>query len=149
MMNNVSELISVIIPVYNVENYLEKCIKSITNQTYKNLEIVIVDDGSTDSSSKICDELGKRDSRLKIIHKSNSGVSAARNEGLRKIKGIYFIFMVLFIFGFNTNSSAFSFKKAVYFTFFSSYKYVELNVSFVSIHIVCCVLFKTLIFNTV
>ena len=69
------ELISVIIPVYNVNKYLNKCIGSIVNQTYKNLEIILVDDGSTDNSGEICDEWKQKDSRIKVIHKENGGPS--------------------------------------------------------------------------
>ena len=65
--------ISVIVPVFNVENYLEKCVKSIIEQTYKNLEVILVDDGSTDKSGFLCDELKKQDYRIKVIHKTNEG----------------------------------------------------------------------------
>ena len=74
--------ISVIVPVYNVEKYLYKCILSIINQTYKDLEIILVDDGSTDSSSIVCDELKMIDNRIKVIHKVNGGLSSARNAGI-------------------------------------------------------------------
>lgn len=77
------ELISVIVPVYNVEDYVEKCIESIINQTYKNLEIILVDDGSIDSSGKICDELAQKDKRIRVIHKENGGLSNARNIGMQ------------------------------------------------------------------
>lgn len=87
------ELISVIVPVYNVEKYLEKCVKSIINQTYKNLEIILVDDGATDNSGKICDELSKTDSRIKVIHKENGGLSDARNFGLDIATGEYIAFI--------------------------------------------------------
>lgn len=87
------DLISVIIPVYNVEKYLDECIESITNQTYKNLEIVLVDDGSIDNSGKICDEYAKKDNRIKVIHKENKGVSSARNEGLKKSSGNWISFV--------------------------------------------------------
>lgn len=80
-------LISVVVPIYNVENYLERCIKSIVNQTYKNLEIILVDDGSPDRCPDICDEWGKQDSRIKVIHKKNGGLSDARNAGLKLAKG--------------------------------------------------------------
>ncbi len=90
-MNN--ELISVIIPIYNVEKYLEKCIESIINQTYKNLEIILVDDGSKDKSDEICDEYAKKDNRIKVIHKENSGVSSARNVGIENSKGEYISFV--------------------------------------------------------
>lgn len=85
-MNN---LISVIIPVYNVEQYLSKCLDSVVNQTYKNLEVILVDDGSTDNSGKICDEFALKDNRIIVIHKSNGGLSSARNEGLKFAKGQY------------------------------------------------------------
>lgn len=87
MSNN---LISVITPVYNVEKYLDEYFKSITSQTYKNLEIIIVDDLSTDRSGSICDSWASKDSRIKVIHKSqNEGVAAARNTGLENISGDY------------------------------------------------------------
>ena len=81
------KLISIIVPVYNVEKYLEKCIESIKNQTYKNIEIILVDDGSKDNSGKICDEAEKKDNRIKVIHKTNGGLSDARNAGLKIAKG--------------------------------------------------------------
>ena len=68
------DLISIVIPVYKVEKYLEKCIESIINQTYKNLEIIIVDDGSPDNCPQICDEYSKKDKRIKVIHKENGGL---------------------------------------------------------------------------
>ena len=76
------EKISVIVPVYNVEQYLERCVDSIINQTYTNLEIILVNDGSTDNSGKLCDELAKRDERIRVIHKENGGLSDARNRGI-------------------------------------------------------------------
>ena len=87
------ELISIIVPVYNVEQYLDDCLVSILNQTYKNLEIILIDDGSTDNSGKICDEYAKKDSRIIVFHKENGGVSSARNAGLRIAKGIYIGFV--------------------------------------------------------
>lgn len=89
----IKELVSVIIPVYNVEKYLSACLDSVINQTYKNLEIILVDDGSTDNSLKICENYQKIDSRIKFVHKKNGGVSSARNLGLKKCHGkfIYFI----------------------------------------------------------
>lgn len=88
-----NSLISVIVPVYNVEDYLDRCIESIINQTYKNLEIILVDDGSTDSSGKKCDEYALRDGRIKVFHKENGGVSSARNMGLDIATGDYIGFV--------------------------------------------------------
>lgn len=85
--------ISVIVPVYGVERCLEKCINSICNQTYKNIEIIIVDDGSPDKCPEICDELALKDSRIVVIHKENAGVGSARNEGLDKATGEYIGFV--------------------------------------------------------
>lgn len=81
------ELISVIVPVYNVENYLNKCIDSIINQTYSNLEIILIDDGSTDNSGIICDNYKKIDKRIIVVHKNNGGLSSARNIGLDISRG--------------------------------------------------------------
>lgn len=81
------ELISVIVPVYNVEKYLHKCLNSIINQTYTNLEIILVDDGSTDKSGMICDEYSELDTRIKVVHQENGGLSAARNTGLDIMNG--------------------------------------------------------------
>lgn len=79
--------ISVIVPIYNVEKYLKKCIESIINQTYSNLEIILVDDGSPDNCGKICDEYQVQDSRIKVIHKKNGGLSDARNAGIKEATG--------------------------------------------------------------
>lgn len=87
------ELISVIVPIYNAEKYLEQCIKSIVNQTYKNIEIILVDDGSIDESHKICDEYKEKDSRIIVVHKKNGGVSSARNTGLNLAKGDWIAFI--------------------------------------------------------
>lgn len=86
-------LISVIVPIYNVENFLDECIKSIANQSYKNLEIILVDDGSTDNSSQICDAWKQTDDRVRVIHKENGGSSSSRNEGLNIAKGDYIGFV--------------------------------------------------------
>ena len=86
-------LISIIIPVYNVERYMRKCIDSVLTQTYKNLEIILIDDGSTDNSGQICDEYAKKDTRIKVIHQTNAGVSAARNTGLKVVTGEYIGFV--------------------------------------------------------
>lgn len=83
------DLISIIVPVYNVETYLDRCMDSILKQTYKRLEIILVDDGSTDSSGKKCDDYAKLDSRIKVIHKQNGGLSDARNAGLALATGDY------------------------------------------------------------
>ncbi|MFV0363783.1 MAG: glycosyltransferase [Suipraeoptans sp.] len=85
-------LVSIVVPVYNVEDYLERCIESITNQTYVKLEIVLVDDGATDSSGAICDKYAKADDRIKVIHKENGGLSDARNVGLLNTTGKYIVF---------------------------------------------------------
>lgn len=85
--------ISIIVPVYNVEKYLEQCLNSIINQTYKNLEIILVDDGSTDNSSDLCDLYAKNDKRIKIIHKINGGLSDARNVGLNVATGDFIGFV--------------------------------------------------------
>lgn len=78
------EKISVIVPVYNVENYLEKCVESILKQTYTNLEILLVNDGSTDTSGELCEQLAQRDKRIRVIHKENGGLSDARNRGIEE-----------------------------------------------------------------
>jgi len=84
---------SIIVPVYNAEDYLRRCLDSIINQTYPNIEIILIDDGSTDSSPSICDEYADKDERVVVIHKINDGVSEARNDGLRKATGEYTIFV--------------------------------------------------------
>ena len=81
------EKISVIIPVYNVEPYIKKCLDSVVNQTYTNLEILCIDDGSTDNSGKICDEYAQLNSRIRVFHNTNRGVSSAKNIGLRHVTG--------------------------------------------------------------
>ena len=86
-------LISVIIPVYNVEKYLHRCLDSVIAQTYQNLEIICVDDGSIDDSGKICDQYAVRDARIKVIHQENQGLSAARNRGLDAAEGEYIAFV--------------------------------------------------------
>ncbi|MGN0151055.1 MAG: glycosyltransferase family 2 protein [Wujia sp.] len=86
-------LVSIIVPVYNVERYLSKCIESILMSEYKEYEVILVDDGSTDSSGKMCDSWRKIDSRIKVIHKKNGGLSSARNAGLNVAKGEYILFV--------------------------------------------------------
>lgn len=85
--------LSVIIPVYNVENYLRHCLDSVLTQTYRNLEIILVDDGSKDASGMICDEYAAKDSRIKCVHQENAGVSRARNRGLEMASGDYYHFL--------------------------------------------------------
>lgn len=86
-------LFSVIIPVYNVEPYLRKCIESVLNQKYENFEVLLIDDGSSDGCPAICDEYAIRDSRIKVLHKENGGLSSARNAGLSLAKGEYILFL--------------------------------------------------------
>lgn len=88
-----NELISVIVIAYNIENYISKCIKSIEDQNYKNLEIIVVDDGSTDQTVDKAYQLSLKDSRIKIIKKENGGPSSARNNGLEEAKGSYIVFV--------------------------------------------------------
>lgn len=90
---NKSELISVIVSVYNIENYLPRCLETISEQTYRNLEIILVDDGSTDTSSRICDEFAKKDNRAVVIHQKNQGLGLARNAGKHEAHGDYLIFI--------------------------------------------------------
>ena len=88
-----NELVSVIIPVYNSKTYLRECIESATNQTYSNLEIILLNDGSTDDSGALCDSFAQEDSRIKVIHKENSGVSDTRNKGVEIANGKYILFV--------------------------------------------------------
>lgn len=91
-MNN-TELVSIIVPVYNVEKYIKKCIESLISQNYKNIEIILVDDGSSDKSAEIIDTFAYIDSRIIVIHQKNKGVSSARNVGLKKVKGQFIMFV--------------------------------------------------------
>ena len=86
-------LVSIIVPVYNIENYLSRCLESIAVQTYQNLEIILVDDGSTDNSSILCDKFVEKDSRTKVIHQENSGLWAARNTGQKAANGEFIMFI--------------------------------------------------------
>ena len=86
-------LVSIIVPVYNVEEYLSDCIHSLVTQTYQNIEIILIDDGSTDSSSEICDNISSKDSRVVTVHKKNEGVAAARNTGVNLSKGDFITFV--------------------------------------------------------
>lgn len=90
---DMNEKISVIVPVYKVEDYLDKCVQSLVNQTYKNLEIILVDDGSPDACPQMCDKWAKADSRIKVIHKPNGGLSDARNAAMRIATGEYISFI--------------------------------------------------------
>ena len=90
---NNNDKISIIVPVYNVEKYLARCLDSIIDQTYTNIEIILVDDGSLDESGKICDEYAKKDKRIKVIHKQNGGLSSARNSGIEMASGKYVCFI--------------------------------------------------------
>lgn len=85
------EIVSIIVPIYNVEQYLEKCVDSLASQTYENIEIFLVDDGSPDNCPKICDELKKKDKRIKVVHKENGGYGSALECAINNIKGKYFI----------------------------------------------------------
>ena len=86
-------VITIVIPVYNVENYLKRCLDSIINQTYSSLEIILVDDGSSDKSPEICDKYARKDTRIRVIHKINEGVSVARNVGIENATGMYLCFV--------------------------------------------------------
>ena len=88
-----NELISVLVPLYNVAPYLSTCIDSIINQTYSNLEILLVDDGSTDESGSICDSYAAKDKRIRVIHKKNEGQAVARNLCIEKASGEYLLFV--------------------------------------------------------
>lgn len=90
---NENILVSVIIPVYNVENYIDRCVTSVVNQTYRNLEIILVDDGSPDKCPELCDDWSKKDSRIKVIHKKNAGLGMARNTGIDNATGKYIFFI--------------------------------------------------------
>lgn len=89
----IEPLVSVIVPVYNVEKYLEKCVNSLLQQTYKNIEIILVNDGSTDESGKMCENLAQEDDRIKVFHKKNGGLSDARNYGVERATGEYIGFV--------------------------------------------------------
>ena len=86
-------LISVIIPVYNVKPYIKDCMESILRQSYPKMEIILIDDGSTDGSGADCDAFARTDSRVKVVHQENQGLSAARNRGIKESTGAYFTFV--------------------------------------------------------
>lgn len=93
-MTDAQKLVSVIIPVYKVEKYLPMCVDSVLNQTYQNLEVTLVDDGSPDNCPAICDEYAKKDKRIRVIHQKNAGLSMARNAGLDICTGDYITFVI-------------------------------------------------------
>ncbi len=90
MINN---MVTVVIPIYNTEKYLEKCVTSVTSQTFKDIEILLINDGSLDNSGELCDKLAKTDSRIKVIHKENGGAASVRNMGIETAKGEYIMFL--------------------------------------------------------
>ncbi len=92
-MDNKNPLVSIVVPVYNVSLYIEKCIKSIQEQSYENLDIILIDDGSTDGTSEICDKIAENDMRIKVVHQKNSGVVRARKRGVELAKGKYISFV--------------------------------------------------------
>lgn len=92
-MEKETPLVSIVIPVYNVEQYLPDCMKSIIDQTYRNLEIILVDDGSTDKSGILCDKIAEEDTRIQVIHKKNGGLSDARNVGIQNVHGEFLMFV--------------------------------------------------------
>lgn len=92
-MRECNKKVSIIVPVYNMEMYVEECVQSIINQTYKNIEIIIVDDGSVDNSGQICDDIQKNDARISVVHKANEGLSSARNAGMEQATGDYLMFV--------------------------------------------------------
>ncbi len=87
------KLVTIVLPVYNVEKYLDRCMNSVINQTYKNLEVLMIDDGSTDQCPKKCDEWAEKDSRIRVIHKNNEGLGEARNTGLENARGEFIFFI--------------------------------------------------------
>ena len=88
-----SPLVSIIVPIYNVEQYLPACLDSLVNQTLQDIEIILVDDGSTDKSGQICEEYAQKGKRITVLHKKNGGLSDARNYGIKKSKGKYISFI--------------------------------------------------------
>ena len=86
-------ILSIIVPAYNIEKYLKRCLDSIINQSYKNFECIIVNDGSTDRTRTICDEYAKKDSRIIVIHQENGGLSVARNKAMKVVRGKYVSFV--------------------------------------------------------
>ena len=93
-MREADKLVSVIIPVYKVEKYLPMCVDSVLNQTYQNLEVILVDDGSPDNCPAICDEYAAQEERVTAVHQKNGGLSAARNAGLERAQGMYLLSLI-------------------------------------------------------
>src|SRR4051812_27027229 len=91
--SKMSEVVSIVVPIYNVQKYIHRCIHSILNQTYSNLEVILVDDGSPDNCPQICDDYAQLDSRIRVIHKKNGGLSDARNVGMDEATGDYIVFI--------------------------------------------------------
>jgi len=91
--NKLNNLVSVVVPVYNVEKYVDRCLESIVNQSYRNIEILLIDDGSTDDSGRICDLWAAKDCRICVYHKENEGLGSARNLGIERAKGEYIAFI--------------------------------------------------------
>lgn len=92
-MTDMNRLLTVVVPVYKVEQYLDKCVQSVADQSYSNLEIILVDDGSPDNCPEMCDDWASKDERIKVIHRNNGGLSAARNDGIRAAHGEYLMFL--------------------------------------------------------
>ena len=88
-----SDLLSIIVPAYNIADYIERGVNSVRSQTYRNLEIIVVDDGSTDDTGAICDRISSEDQRVQVIHKENGGLAEARNAGVEKATGAYIAFV--------------------------------------------------------
>ena len=86
-------MLSVIVPVYNVQKYLDQCVESVLKQTYTDFEVILVDDGSTDNSGKMCDDWAQKDDRIKVVHQKNQGLSGARNTGIDTSEGEYLVFV--------------------------------------------------------
>ena len=90
---DITDLVSVIVPIFNVDKFLKRCVDSVLSQTYANLQVILVDDGSTDNCPALCDEYKKKDNRIIVIHKENGGLSDARNAGISIASGSYYAFI--------------------------------------------------------
>ena len=126
-------LLSVIVPIYNAENNLEKCLDSIIDQTYKNLELILINDGSTDGSLKICNKYKKNDNRIRLFSKENNGVSSARNLGISMAKGHYITFVdaddYLDLNAYEIALSNFGNNEAVFFSYKEIFEYFTSGIS--------------------